>query len=327
MKAKTFIIKFLFIFIFTYTSLYSLYFFVNPEQKFNFSITDVKFFYTKDYSRKQYEELKSHNATLVFGTSQTHMLSTKMYGNNILNFHNLYGEPDDILNFLEQLDKNQINNIDRIIYLIDLRAGATRIDENLIRYNEDETMSAILTIKKIKRSFMDLKINSSYPINNFLNKDGSIEYINSKEYIKYKPTKVVRQIELKYNNMLIKKILNINEFAIKNNIKILFITPVVNDEYIKSINFSKLTNFFSSLLLGGIESIKLFYFIDGFSNLKNKDFEYISFIEQDHLNPYFIKRWLFEYILTENKYVISNRKELNNYIDEMKRIQKKLSAK
>lgn len=320
MSSRLFTIRFFLLFTISYLSAYILYIIVNPEQKFDSSITKLKFFYTKEYSKKQFEYLKENKCMLVFGTSQTHMISSEMVGNKVLNFHNLYGEADDILNFLHQLNKKQLGNITNVIFLIDLRAGAVRRDSDLIDYNNSFSIPT-LDMNSIDRIFLDIAQNYIYPINSYLNRDGSIKYLNDNEHIKIKHINTYSRALLKYDERLIDKIIEINNLLKANHIKTTIITPVVNDVYIKSIDFSDLSYFFASLLNKGVDNIGLYYYIDGISNIKNNDNEYVSFIEQEHLNPHFVKKWLFEYILTKNKYLISNEKELALYINEMKKIQ------
>ena len=322
MNFKKFTTKFILGFFVFYLVIYVAYILINPEQKFDYSITKFKFYYTKDYSRKQYEYLKKNKCVLIFGTSQIHMISTDMLGEKVLNFHNLYGEPDDIINFLYQLDSTQIKNISHVIYLIDLRAGATRKDYNLINYSD--FIIPKLDINSLYRIYGDISQNFIQPIRSYLNNDGSIQYINSSEHIRIKHIPKYSRALLKFDQNLINKIVEINLFFKNNNININFITPVVNDQYIKSINFTTLSCFFSALINQGIDNIGIYYFIDGISNKKNIKGEYISFIEQEHLNPKYVKKWLFDYILKTNQYTISNIEELNEYIKWIKGVQKRL---
>jgi hypothetical protein len=325
MNAKKFTLTFLLLFIVSYALLYLLYVMVNPEQIYNGSITEKKFFYTKEYSRKQYEALKKKKYVLVFGTSQIHRISSKMLGKDLLNMHNLYGEPGDILNFLYQLDQKQISNIDEIFYLIDLRAGATRIDRNLIDYGEHTWHFTPLTLTKLKRLYIDVANNyGSYKA--FLRKDGSTEHIDPTAHIRRLPDYPYK-VELIYNDTLIKGILDVNRFAKKHRIKITFFTPVTNTAYFKKIDFLKLKPFFSALLKGGIKSIKMFYFVSGLSDAENESGEPVSFLDSDHLNQYYVNIWLKQYILTDsNIYTIHNQRELEGYIKKMLEIQKNIKT-
>ncbi len=240
-----------------------------------------------------------------------------MLGRNVLNFHNLYGEPDDIINFLNQLNERQIENVTEIVYLIDLRAGIYRKDEILINYTEDDSSIPKINLTSLVRIFKDIKQNNGHPT--FLNVDGSLEYVNPASHISKihsYPNTVI-----KYNTELINNIAQINNFSNENNINIYFITPVMNDVFLKSIDLSELSKFYSLLLIRGVKKIGLYYYIKGISDVKNKNGEYISFVEKDHINQFYFKKWLFDYILTDNKYIISNQNELALYIKKLKFIQ------
>lgn len=316
MTAKKFSIYFIFLFIFSYIFLYLIYFLINPEQQFSFSLTKKKYFYTKEYSRKQFEILKTQKSILIFGTSQIHMISSKMMKQNVLNFHNLYGEPGDIINFLKQLDKDQLKNIKKVIYLIDLRAGAMRIDKNLINY--DSVYIPTLTLTGIKRIFLDIKKNYLKD-ERFLNYDGSINSPNHDAHIKRIPPYPKRAI-LKYDDNLIKSLLEINNYLEDKNIDVSFITPVVNDKYLATMDLNKLTPFFEKLLLGGIDEINIFYYIKGISDIENDKYEPISFIEKDHLNYSYVQKWLFSYILQKNNCTISDIDSLKIHMNKLEQV-------
>lgn len=318
MNSKRFTFNFLLAFLLIIICTYSLYYLVNPEQIFSSSLTKYKYFYNKEYSRKQFEMLKVRKSILVFGTSQTHMISSEMMKNNVLNFHNLYAEPGDILNFIKQLNSDQLNNIEKVIFLIDLRAGAIRVDNNLIDYNKG--YFPMLTFTSIKRTFLDL--NKNYlDDSEYLNKDGSINSEDHYRHIKDIPPYPGRAI-LEYNDNLIQGLLEINEYLKRKNIEIRFITPVVNDKYLKAMDLKKLSIFFENLLIGGIDNIGVFYYIKDFSEKNDKN-EYIAFIQNDHLNYFYVKKWLFNYILKDSEYTIVN---INSLKVRMKNLEKRKSS-
>ncbi|BAF72484.1 hypothetical protein [Sulfurovum sp. NBC37-1] len=316
MNAKKFTLTFLLLFIVSYALLYLLYVMVNPEQIYNGSITEKKFFYTKAYSRKQYEALKKKKYVLVFGTSQIHRISSKMLGKDLLNMHNIYGVPVDINNFLDQLDTKQISHIEEIFYLIDLSARTTSADKKIIDYKNPSYDFHPLNMEKLKRLWIDINNNStSYQA--FLNIDGSVEHVNPKEHVKMLPHEYFTH-GLKYNNNLIKGILRVNQFAEEHHIKITFFTPVMSETHFKTLDLATLKPFFSKLLDGGIQSIGLYYFIPGLSDLKNKHGEPISFMDENHLNQYYVDIWFKRYVLTDNNtYTVHNQKELETYIGKM----------
>lgn len=321
MKTKLFVYRSIFIFLLSYAILFIFYYIVNPEQKFKNSITDKKFVNTKEYSRIQFDKLRNDNYILIFGTSQSHMISTKMMKNNTLNFHNLYAEPGDILNFLLHLDNKQIKNIAKIIYLIDLRAGASRIDKNLINYSEVKDMSIALTNSMLINLFQDVKKNIFKKYDSYLVEDGSIFYLNPSKHIKSINQLYNQEPSLPYDDRLIHDIVKIDKFSKQHDIDIKYITPVVNEKYFKSINFNKLSTFYKKLLEYNIKDLNLFYYINGYSNLKNSKGEYVAFVEKDHLNQKYVSMWLHKYILKKSEFNINNKEELLNYINNVKSIQ------
>lgn len=120
-----------------YALLCLVYIVIDPYQVFGTSITRLKFDFTKYYSKVQYDMLKRAHFSLVFGTSQSAKISTKNVDFPLLNFMDIYGEPREILYFLEALDKKQLANINHIYYMISLHtmreAGEEKIDYSLPR--------------------------------------------------------------------------------------------------------------------------------------------------------------------------------------------------
>jgi hypothetical protein len=322
MKARRYVFILISLFLVVYLVLFALYYLVNPEQKYEFSMTNKKFSYTKDFSKSQFNKLKRNDYVLIFGTSQSHMISSKMMGANTLNFHNLYGQPGNILNFFKQLDKEQIKHIKQIIYLIDLRAGISNADRNFIDYSKTNGINFKITKTSMHNLFSDIKKNLSQNYKSYLKDDGSVYYINPEAHIgsinNYGSSSKAR---LRYSDELISGIVNIDVFSKKNNINVKYITPVVNDKYFRTIDLDNLSVFYSKLLKKNIQNLNLFYFIDGYSNLKNTDNDYIAFVEKDHLNQKFVEKWLYSYILKKNEFTINNEDELKTYFNTMKKIQ------
>lgn len=327
MQYKNFVKYFILLTFLVFLILQMMYIVINPNQIYNFSLTKYKFFYTKEYSRKQYELLKKTPYTLVFGTSQSHMIGSKMMGENVLNFQNLYAEPGDILNFLYQLDNTQLHNIKQIIFLIDLRAGAVRIDTNLLDYHKrtNKYLLDTLNIEKLKRIFLDLKYNFT-TFDAYLESDGSIRYLDPAKHINMiLQYRLKDSLLLKYNDRLINDIIKINSFAKSHHIKIKYITPVTNDKYFHTINLSSLYNFYYQLLKNGINNISLYYFIDNLSNKINENGEYITFVEQDHLNQKHVDLWLKNYILNDDdEFLIKDIKKLDTMFSYYQKIQENI---
>lgn len=70
MNKKSFVIKFIISILSIYLIYLLLYIFYNPEQRFNWNISNDKYFsYNKYYSIKQLDKLSVNKYKLVFGTS------------------------------------------------------------------------------------------------------------------------------------------------------------------------------------------------------------------------------------------------------------------
>lgn len=75
-------------------------------------------------------------------------------------------------------------------------------------------------------------------------------------------------------------------------------------------------------MIGGIDNIGVFYYIKDFSEKNDKN-EYIAFIQNDHLNYFYVKKWLFNYILKDSEYTIVN---INSLKVRMKNLEKRKSS-
>ena len=95
-----------------------------------------------------------------------------------------------------------------------------------------------------------------------------------------------------YSDKLISDILEINRFALAHKKDIIFFTPVTNNKFLKSMDFDYFRPFLEKLLSGGIEQIKLLYFVAGLSELRNEKDEPMTFLDPDHLNAFYVKQWL-----------------------------------
>jgi hypothetical protein len=243
-------------------------------------------------------------------------------GKPVLNFHNLYGEPGDILNFLHQLDTEQIRNIHEIFYCIDLSAKAGRKEGKLINYSKKPDYFSFLTFTQVARTFEDI-VGNNKPIMGYLNADGSSENldINRSTHIKPHPY----TLKYPYHQKLIDEIVQIDHFAKRHHIPIHYFTPVTSDAFFRSIDFEHLKPFFKALLENGIEEIGLYYYIPGMSDLKDKKMQYTAFMDPTHLNVFHVKKWLNGYILNpSNPYLIHNPKELDLYIEQMHLLQEQI---
>ena len=204
-----------------------IYIIVDAEMVFDNSVTNKKFGYTQYYSKHQFDKLKNNQYSLIFGTSQSQKLSSRMLNQNILNINNIYGEPAGILNFLSQLNEKQIKNIKHIYYLVSprtMRDESTKINYKSNSYIDKLTHILPLSSLSIKDTIRDLKYNflkSSvyYHVDN----DGSV-YINNKNQssILNKRKADESYIDSISKTKSIEVLLKLNKFCKDNNMDLIF---------------------------------------------------------------------------------------------------------
>ena len=284
---------------------------------FNKSMTNKKFEYTPYYSKYQYEKLKYNKYTLLFGTSRSQKVSTRELNIPLLNFHNIYGEPDSVYNFLSQLDRNQIKNIKHIYYLISID---TMRDSGLkINYKKNSFLDKIIyslplqssTIKSILR---DIKYNL-FPSTIFYNidNDGSL-LVKDKSQSSILNRKIIvsSSIEKIKLTKSIQTLLEINQFCVNNNISITYYTPTFSDKYI--LHKDTVEFLWTVLLDGGLKGFYATYYIDNFSNNCNNNM-YYNFTDETHLNYISMNKVFKSIVLSkdQSKY-INNTFELKNLL-------------
>lgn len=294
-----------------------LYIIVDAEIVFNQSITHKKFGYTEYYSKYQYEKLKHNKYSLIFGTSRSQKLSSKELNINLLNLHNIYGEPEGILNFLSQLDKNQIQNITHIYYLVSID---TMVDEPpTINYKSNSFFDKLyyvlpLSDLSIKYTLRDLKYNfAPKSIYYYISDDGSL-FVHDKNQssILNQRTVLPSSINKIIKTKSIDTLLKINEFCKKNNIAITYYTPTYSNKVI--INTDTIKFLWTQLLNGGVKNFYATYYIDGVSDLKLGN-SYECFTDGTHLNYTYMNKVFKDTVLDEDKrMLISNTQELDKYI-------------
>jgi hypothetical protein len=330
MTAKKWILVFCLIPGFLYGIFIIFYYFIDPDQIFDSSITKKKFFYTSEFeTTKLFNTLKKDKYSLVFGTSRSQQLYTDGTTIDILNFAALYGNSINVLEFLKQLNNNQIKNINKIYYLVDdhcLNGYALGDPYSIYKkqiYNEDKTLAKLkylifINPDKIMHTFLDLKYNyisSSYYMNEF----GSMVRKDTKEMAlvpntyKTSPTKQI------YTKEGLDALIKIDKFCKNNGIKISYFTPThfnlnnkLQDEIIMKQKWLYLLN-------NGLDGFYALWSIDGISNYIIND-KYICFKDtSSHLNSFYNHKVFINNVVNKSKiFYISNEKELNNYFEENK---------
>ena len=307
--------------IFVYGLLFLFYIIIDPDQIFNTHITKYKFGYTKYYSKHQYQKLKEKKYTLVFGTSRSQCLSSRALDINILNFHNIYGEPGDILNFLEQLDNQQIRHINHIYYLVSLTT--MRDETSTLDYRKYDIWDKLneafplsnLSFKYLLRDIVNnIRKNTIYY---YVDDDGSqFLYNKNKHTVLNERIMQEKNWHLKDTNS-IDTLLKLDHFCKENNIKITYYTPTYSDKYI--IRLDQIEYLWKRLLDGGIEGFYGLYYIDKVSNNIQKN-HYVYFSDSSHLN-YTMMNNIFEKIVMDKNttYFIKNKEELKEYLNKIKK--------
>jgi hypothetical protein len=318
-KEKIWIAVFVTISLLIYGLLYVVYILVDPKMIFNTKFIKNHFSYTKYYSKHQYEKLKEERYSLVFGTSRSHKISTRQSGVKLLNFHNIYAEPNEILNFLQQLTDKQIKNIDNIYYHFyfgNLRGEYAMLDYK--NYGFINKLNEIFPISKsnINNIYETIKYNIyTDKIKGYIDYDGSA-YVIDKTKSFYQDEIIINHINSKkslYDVMVLNQIGKIYQFAKKNNIKLSIFTPIFTN-MVNNKEYYKVTKeLYTKLLTTYIDSFYCLYFIDGISNYEKEGY-YQAFYDNSHLNYIYSNNIFNKYIINSDDYKIDNINQLNKYL-------------
>ena len=235
-------------------------------------------------------KLNSKKGILLFGTSRTNLVSSEILRTNIYNMHFIYSHPKDVGLFLEKLNTKQIDNIDKIYFLIDYHTLEKKyLRENDINvYFEKQTnlQWALNKLKNLdhKKIFESLNFIFNGLIGNYdyyVNEEGSV--ISNKE-IKWdggSPTKKEHFNEYKFENYFYLN--RIENFAKQNNIEIIFFTPIYPAKFFDK--FEIKLDYFLRKILSNIDNLYFFMYEKSISN--NQEY----FIDESHLNYVGIQKW------------------------------------
>jgi hypothetical protein len=290
---KKWLIKFLLIFMATIVVLVPFVnYAVDPYAENNFFVSRLnqKKYETNFNSAKvQFDELKRRKYILLFGTSRSHKISSKMLGAPTLNFSGtLYGEPENVYNFLISMTKEQLDNVTQIYYLLDLHTFAISSAPPKMKLNWQNSIQ--FHIEAIK-NFSILKIESSIKtiyrnINggyNYIDTSGSLMVVEKEDVFNPKISKgsilVNRKTQSNFKPDLVAfdTLRKINIFCKDNNIHITYFTPTVSKEYF--VNISQ--DFFYKHRRHLVENIDHYYDLTIIESITASD-EY--FTDIDHMN-------------------------------------------
>lgn len=305
--------------------IYAINYIVNPSQVFDHNIlSNYKLRYYPENSIQKYEMLRNGKYSLVFGTSRSHLISSKMINSPMLNLHSIYGNPFSVMTFLSQLSDKQISNVKEIFYLIDLHAFNDKKIKDKINFKDYSHLK--YTVKNLhKINIVDLyeniKINNTKNNLGYINQEGSQVYVNSKQSYHINELKNINKIDnQEYSQQDIEEIGRVDKFCKKNNIKITYFTPTFDIPSLLKLDLEKEKNKLKDILNQGIDSIQVLYYIDSISNLE-KDNRYLGFARFAHLNYFYQNIIVDKYILKDSDFYkvynmddldkIMNYKELN----------------
>jgi hypothetical protein len=300
-----------------------IYISVDAQSVFGKSITDKKFEYTQYYSIKQFDDLQSGQYSLIFGSSQMQKLSSRKLRKNILNLYNLHGSPNLILNFLSQLDEEKIKNVEHVYFNISVFSLLWEDEEAMINYKSNSYFDKLLYILPLSNAGMLATVRDI--VNNifenniyyYIDDDGSL-LVNAKDQGNIFSSMEVEKgsIESIKKSKAIEAILKLNDFCIDNNLPITYFTPTLSAKY--SIDVETRNYLWTRLLEGGIDGFYELYYVNGVSDNQLNNL-YYNFRDPVHLNYNSMNNVFQDIVLDkDNSRFISNKNELNTYINELK---------
>lgn len=320
------ILTFIFIFLTFHIILYML---VNPYKILNNSITEKKFV-SDGYINtiRLYDKLNYSKYSLVFGTSRSHQLQSDNSNIPLLNFSgSLYGNSINVLEFLKQLNNNQLNNISNIYYLVD--------DHTLNGYENKDKYSKykyqnytdsiffykikdVITINftKIENTYIDLYNNLFKKFSFYISDNGSMIRVNKNESVDVPNNHEKEPTRHLYTDDGINALIEIDKFCKINNINIIYFTPTHFHLNNKLIDIDIIKEKWTKILNGGIDGFYALWSIPDISDYIENG-KYVAFKDtSSHLNEYYNHKVFIENIINKNDiFYINNKIKFENYIN------------
>jgi hypothetical protein len=249
-----------------------------------------------------YKNLEKQEYYIVFGTSRTNAMSEKTFGSDTINLSSyVYGNPISVDKFLKTLSKKQVKNIKRIYYALDIKCFQK--DRYLVDYEKFTILSFIfnqlknISKESISKSIGDVLLNLGYIENNFyLSKNGNVIALKDK---RFDGRFINGRERLKGKTYYLANLKNVDDFAKKNNIEIIYFSPIFSGPYIQH-DLDK--DFIYGLykdILEVINNMYFFFYIEDISNDLSlfSDYAHLSIKETDKFYSD-KKKW--------NKYLINS---------------------
>ena len=255
-------------------------------------------------SKYLFEKLKENKKYIVvFGTSRSAKISSKLYGENIINFsESVYGNPYDVMNLINQLSTKQIANISKILYLVDNHTFRERGNYD-INYSRNFIFKQLINFNT-ENVFLSIKSIFNYNLSKGINLDGSFFNNNESslrlyECDRYKYEKVFDGMHVKTFEAL----KDIKKFAQQNNINIIFFTSTMNIPYLSNINKKDFMKHRENLITN-IGEFYDFTYIDGISNNHNAftDVTHITTKETIYMINHFYKNPPSSYLVNKESF-------------------------
>jgi len=244
------------------------------EKKFSTSYSTTPFVLYKKLSQKPY--------TLVFGTSRSQMISSKLAQRDILNFSSsLYGNPIDVFHFLRQLGPQQKKNIVEIWYLIDTHTMKNKIsmyEKISLNSSKDFIVQTFLNfnIHKLKAAFSTVENNLNKNFKSYIDEDGA-NIQNENHIFNGIINSDIKLRMPSYNKDSLEYLNKIDVWRKENNINIKYFTPIYNIPYLQVAPLEEYVKQYRSFL-NVIDGFYDFHFVEGIS----EHLEY--FVDRDHVN-------------------------------------------
>ncbi len=216
-------------------------------------INNYKFEQTQLSTKVLLEKLNSDKYSLVFGTSRSRKIDSELLNDNVLNIYPIYGHPISVYNFLNTLSKKQIENINKIYYLIDFQCFSDNnsVYENRFVMDLNSNYEFILNYLKLF-SIDKLFASVTMVLNNvFLNFNS---YVSENGFAMYKEKDITnfdnnlkdiaRQSKNSIKNgqefsiQMLNYLSKIDEFSKKNNIEVTYFTSTFMQEYLNKMDYN-----------------------------------------------------------------------------------------
>ena len=302
------------------------------NNKFKFNFNTIKIFSSKLTIPRYLKELSINKSVLVFGTSRALRFSSEVLNSNVIKPHHVYGNPNCVVSFLQQLNKKEIQNIEKIYYnLSNLVFNGMKLCEP-VDYKEISIFDSFffnISFDGIKDAYNTVVVNlNKKELKYKLTEFGSVTDINN---IIFKPNPIknehyfLRKLEHERSLQVLtidtlNSLKEIDKFAKKNMIEIIYFTDALTDYQNSIMNFLLTEKFHEKLLtvIGGYYGLN---YIDDFSD------NYLYFFEKSHINTNgakYIVNNIFKN--TESKYYITEG-NIDEYLKYLENNYKKSKEK